>query len=141
MEIERVEDLDILQGKIDDIFIKQAANNNIDSNYQHFAYAVKNDKGEILGGIHGYRLFKEVYVGELSLDEKVRGQGIGRKLLGIVEKEICNDATDFIVLTTNAFQKAIEFYKKCGFEIEFVRKNKDPRFDKYSMIKKLRWLL
>ena len=138
MEIERVEDLSILQGKIDDIFIKQAADNNIDSNYQRFAYAVKNDRGEILGGIHGYRLFKEVYVRELSLDEKVRGQGIGKKLLGIVEKEICNDATDFIVLTTNAFQKAIEFYKKCGFEIEFVRKNKDPRFDKYSMIKKLR---
>lgn len=138
MEIEKVEDLSIIQDKIDEIFIKQAADNNIDTNYQFFAYVVRNNKGEILGGIHGYRLFKEVYIRELSLDERARGQGIGKKLLNIVENEICNDATDFIVLTTNAFQKAIEFYKKCGFEIEFIRKNKDSRFDKYNMIKKLR---
>ena len=138
MKIERIEDLDIIQDKIDEIFVRQATDNNIDTNYQYFVYAVKSNEGEILGGIHGYRLFREVYVRELSLDEKAREQGIGRKLLNIVENEICNDATDFIVLMINAFQKAVEFYKKCGFEIEFVRKNDDPKFDKYSMIKRLR---
>lgn len=72
------------------------------------------------------------------MDERARGRGVGKKLLDIVENEICNGTTDFIILMTNAFQKAVEFYEKCGFEIEFVRKNKDPRFDKYGMIKKLR---
>lgn len=91
-----------------------------------------------MGGITGYRLFKEIYVSNLSIDKSCRGQGIGKKLLEIVEKELKNDMTDYITLTTNKFQKAVEFYKKCGFEIEFVRHHKNNKFTKYYMIKKLR---
>ena len=137
MKIEKIEDCKIIQDKIDETFVEQAQKNNINTNYQEFVYSVKDDNGIIMGGISGRRLFKEVHVSELCLAETARGQGIGKKLLEIVEKEICNSETDYITLTTNAFQKAIEFYKKCGFEIEFIRKNKDSRFDKYYMVKNI----
>ena len=135
LKIEKVEDL---QEKIDNIFVEQAKEHDIDSNYKDFKFAVKDDNGNILGGITGHRLFKEIYVSNLSIDKSCRGQGVGKKLLEIVEKELSNDMTDYITLTTNKFQKAVEFYKKCGFEIEFVRVNKDDRFTKYYMVKKLR---
>ena len=135
LKIEKVENL---QEKIDSIFVEQVKEHNIDSNYKDFEFAVKDENGNVLGGITGYRLFKEIHVSNLSIDKSYRGQGIGRKLLEIVEKELSNDMTDYIVLTTNKFQEVVGFYKKCGFEIEFVRENKDDRFTKYYMIKKLK---
>ena len=134
----KIEKVDDLQEKIDSIFVEQAKEHNIDSNYKDFEFAVKDENVNILGGITGYRLFKEIHVSNLSIDKSCRGQGIGRKLLEIVEKELSNDMTDYIALTTNKFQEVVGFYKKCGFEIEFVRENKDDRFTKYYMIKKLK---
>ena len=135
LKIEKVENL---QEKIDSIFVEQTKEHNIDSNYKDFEFAVKDENGNVLGGITGYRLFKEIHVSNLSIDKSYRGQGIGRKLLEIVEKELSNDMTDYIALTTNKFQEVVGFYKKCGFKIEFVRENKDDRFTKYYMIKKLK---
>ena len=30
--------------------------------FKAFAYAVKDDKGNIIGGIHGWRAFDEIYI-------------------------------------------------------------------------------
>ncbi|NLE05421.1 MAG: GNAT family N-acetyltransferase [Crenarchaeota archaeon] len=137
MKIEKVKNSEEIRNKIDDIFVEQAKDNNIDTNYQNFAYAVKNYNGGILGGIVGYRLFKEIHITDLSLDKTARGLGIGEKLIDIVENEVSNNKIDYIVLKTNRFQGAIDFYKKCGFKIEFIRENEDSRFDRIYMVKKL----
>jgi len=44
---------------------------------------------------------------------------------------------DFVELSKEWFNKqAPEFYKKCGFNVEFIRKNKDnPKLDKYYLVK------
>ena len=41
-----------------------------------------------------------------------------------------------ITLTTFGFQ-APEFYKKLGYKLEFVRKDKDPKLSKYFYLKKI----
>ncbi len=41
-----------------------------------------------------------------------------------------------IALTTFGFQ-ALEFYKKLGYELEFVREDKDPKLSKFFYLKKI----
>ena len=41
-----------------------------------------------------------------------------------------------ITLTTFGFQ-APEFYKKLGFQVEFIREDKDPKLTKYFLAKAL----
>ena len=108
---------------------------NVNIEYEEFYYEA-TDNGKIIGGIIGWRNFNEIYIEEMCVDKNYRNQGIGKKLLEIVEKEIGNDSCDYINLATNEFQNAVEFYKKCGFEIEYKRENKRNKIlSKYGMIK------
>ena len=52
-----------------------------------------------------------------------------------VENYYKNKGFENINLTTYGFQ-APEFYKKCGFKIEFVRESKEnPKLNKYFLVK------
>ncbi len=138
MKIERLEDKKELDTVMNRIFEENDKEKNAELGFEAFAYALKNDNNEIIGGIHGWKAFSEIYIDELCISKEGRGLGYGKKLLEIVEKEINKGDCDNINLVTNAFQNAIEFYKKCGFEVQFMRKNrKNSKYDKYYMIKKL----
>ena len=138
IKIEKVESSDILKTQMDKIYEMDDKEKGVnDIKFKAFAYAVKDDNN-IIGGIHGWRAFDEIYIDELCIDKSIRGHGIGKKLIEIVEKEVDDGKCENINLITNEFQEAIEFYKKCGFEIEFIRYHKNNKFTKYYMIKKLR---
>lgn len=67
--------------------------------------------------------------------EKYRGKGIGTRLLKAAESFFADKSFDIITLSTYEFQ-APEFYRKHGYEIEFVRENKkNPKLTKYFLIK------
>lgn len=140
MKIEKIENKQELEDVIGLIFEKIDKKLSIEDKFlfKSFSYAIKNDGDKIVGGITGWRIFAEIYIDELILEENLRGNGYGKKLIKIVEKEMNDGNCDNINLVTNSFLNATGFYKKCGFEIEFIRKNsKDSRFDKYYMVKKL----
>jgi ribosomal protein S18 acetylase RimI-like enzyme len=138
MIVEIAKDKRELKNTISRLFFENDTENGINGRFKSFAYEIKDDKGSVLGGITGYRIFDEIYVDELCIDRSARGQGLGRKLLEIVEKELNDGNCENISLDTVDFQNAVEFYKKCGFSVEFVRKHKsDKRLDKYYMIKRL----
>ena len=125
-----------IEDKISEGLCKYEKENEIDLNYQKFAFVLRDKNNEIVGGLTGYTVFQEVYVDDLWIDELLRGQGFGKNLLLEVEKHFIGKEYDNINLVTNGFQ-APEFYKKCGFELEFIRKNKkDSKFNKYFFIKK-----
>ena len=57
------------------------------------------------------------------------------KLIQTVEDYFKNKGFENINLTTYGFQ-APEFYKKCGFKVEFIRENKEkPKLNKYYLVK------
>lgn len=80
-------------------------------------------------------LHDEIKVSDLIVTEKFRRKGVGSKLLKSVEEYFGDRNYTSISLTTYDFQ-APKFYEKCGFELEFVRKNKkNPKLTKYFFVK------
>ncbi|MDR3257122.1 MAG: GNAT family N-acetyltransferase [Endomicrobium sp.] len=138
MKIEINENEEELKKALNKIFIEDDRKNKIDPKFLAFAFSIKDDKNNILGGVRGWRIFNDIYVDELAVDKNIRRQGYGKKLLEMVEQKINDGFCDNINLVTNEFQEAIDFYKKCGFKIDFVRYNsKNEKSNKYYMVKKL----
>lgn len=115
-------------------FENYASINNLKTNYDTFNFiAYEND--EIIGILEGMTLYDEIRVNNLIVKEDYRKKGIGTKLLNFVSEYFYNKKFKYITLCTYEFQ-APKFYEKCGFKIEFVRKNEDnPKFTKYFFIK------
>ena len=121
---------------IDTEFNKYATKNSVTCNYKPFNFIAKEDN-KVLGIITGHSYYKEVHIGDLIIFEEYRNKHIGTKLVETVEKYYENKGFENINLTTYNFQ-APEFYKKCGFEVEFIRESKEnPKLSKYFMVKYL----
>ena len=135
IEIEYKEKLDEeIYTMIDVEFNKFATKNGVVCNYKSFAFVAKEDN-KIIGIITGNSYYKEVHISDLIVLEQYRNKHIGSKLMEIVESYYENKGFENINLTTYGFQ-AHEFYKKCGYEIEFIRKNKEnPKLNKYYLVK------
>lgn len=119
---------------IDTEFNKFATKNGVSCNYISFAFIAKEDN-EIIGIITGHSYYKEIHIGDLIVLEKHRNKHIGTKLIETVESYYKNKGFENINLTTYNFQ-APEFYKKCGFQVEFIRENKEnPKLTKYFFVK------
>lgn len=119
---------------IDSEFNKYAIKNNVVCNYKSFSFIAKINN-EFVGIITGNSYYKEVHISDLIVLEQYRNQHIGSKLVEAVENHFKNKEFDNINLTTYEFQ-ALEFYKKCEFKVEFVRKNKEnSKLNKYFLVK------
>ena len=135
IEVEYKENLDEgIYEIIDEEFNKFAVKNGIVCNYKSFAFVAK-EESKIIGIITGNSYYKEVHISDLIVLEQYRNKHIGSKLMEIVESYYENKGFENINLTTYGFQ-ALEFYKKCGFKVEFIRKSKEnPKLNKYYLVK------
>ena len=117
-------------------FDKYAIKNEVTCNYRPFNFIAK-DGDKVIGLITGHSYYKEVYIGDLIVLEEYRHQHIGKKLMEMVENHYKDKGFENINLTTYNFQ-APEFYKKCGYKVDFVRENKEnPKLNKYYLVKYL----
>lgn len=108
---------------------------NIDVNFKEFSLAIFNENDEVCGVLNAYTAFAEIYVNDIWVDEAYRHQGYGKMLLTELEKRFVDQGYNNINLVTSAFQ-APEFYKKCGYQVEFVRENvKNPLLTKTFFVK------
>lgn len=134
--IRRVEDEEPLIGEfIGKEFADYAVQNGVELNYDDFCF-VEEEDGKILGVITGRAYYDEVHVVDLIVDPGCRRSGLGSRLVATVEEAYKNKGYAKITLTTFGFQ-APEFYKKLGYQIEFVRESKDPKLNKYFLSKAL----
>ena len=119
---------------IDEEFNKYALKNGVICNYKPFNFIAKeNDK--VVGIITGHSYYKEVKISDFIVLEEYRNRHIGSKLIKEVENYFRNKGFENINLTTYEFQ-APEFYKKCGYKLEFIRENKEnPKLTKYFFVK------
>ena len=136
MDIKRFDEVDDRLGEfINKEFSAYGEQNGVVLNYDEFCFAAEED-GKILGVITGRAYYNEVHIGDLIVASSVRKGGIGSRLVSAVENAYKGKGFDKITLTTYGFQ-APDFYKKQGFELEFVREDKDPKLSKYFFSKKL----
>ena len=136
MEIKRFDEVDDrLEEFINKEFSAYGEQNGVVLNYDEFCFAAEED-GNILGVITGRAYYNEVHIGDLIVASSLRKGGIGSKLVRAVEDNYRGKGYDKITLTTFGFQ-APEFYKKLGYEVEFVREDKDPKLSKYFLAKQL----
>lgn len=134
MLIEKVELTEEIEQLIEKEQVEYETKNDIVCNYTPFCFVAKKDN-KIVGIIAGATYFSEVYIDELVVDKQYRGHHIGTKLINTVEEYYKDYGFNNMNTCTNEFQ-APKFYEKCGFELEFVRYNKEnPKFNKYFYIK------
>lgn len=127
---------DELYKMIDEEFNKFAEKNKVKCNYKPFTFIAKEDN-KIIGIITGHSYYKEVHIADLIVLEEYRGKKIGSQLVKVVEEHYKGKEYNNINLTTYEFQ-APKFYEKCGFEIEFIRKDREnPKLSKYFLVKYL----
>lgn len=135
LNIEYKENLNEELGKLIDLeFNKFAVKNDVICNYTPFNFiATENDK--IVGILTGHSYYAEVHITDLIVLEQYRNKHIGSKLIETVENYYKDKGFENMNLTTYNFQ-APGFYKKCGFQVEFVRENKkNPKLSKFFLVK------
>ena len=135
MEIKRVTENEKVGEFINVEFSDYATDCGIALNFEEFCF-VAEDGGKIAGVITGRAYYNEVHIGDLVVSKDYRKSGVGSKLVAAVENAYRGKGYEKIALTTFGFQ-APEFYKKLGYELEFVRKDSDPNLCKYFYLKKI----
>ena len=124
-----------LEEKMSQGFIAYEKNLGIDVNFQCFAILLSNKHKEVCGILKAYTAFSEIYIDDIWVDSPYRGNGYGRKLLETLEARFTGKGFNNINLVTSAFQAPV-FYQKCGYTLEYVRKNEiNPQFSKAFFVK------
>jgi GNAT superfamily N-acetyltransferase len=113
---------DYVEEKMSQELIEHEASNGVDVNYKKFYLVLYNTQEAIIGVINAYTAFSEIYIDDMWVDSNYRGKGYGRVLLKELENMFEDKGFNNINLCTSQFQ-APEFYKKCGFQLEFIRQN------------------
>jgi predicted N-acetyltransferase YhbS len=83
-------------------------------NPQPLALLVRDDNGEILGGLYGRFFYQWLFIELLSVPEQARGQGLGSKLMQMAEDLARKKECVGIWLDTFDFQ-APDVYKRLGY--------------------------
>lgn len=124
-----------IENKMRKDLVAYESSHGIDVNYKRFSVVLKDKEGNAIGAINAFTAFSEIYIDDIWVDKSFRGQGYGRKLLQALEDHFRGKGFNNINLVTSAFQ-APEFYQKCGYTVEFVRKNtKNPKLTKTFLVK------
>lgn len=82
---------------------------------KEFSIFLKSDSGGIFGGLQAMFDSEAIYIEALWIEENLRKQGYGKKLLAAAEREAFKNGCRFSLVDTWDFQ-AEEFYLKNGYE-------------------------
>jgi ribosomal protein S18 acetylase RimI-like enzyme len=101
-----------------------------------FSIILKDQNQKILGGLSGVIFYGSLYVDSLWVDETIRGQDWGTKLMKESEKMGREHGVKFINLNTMDWE-ALPFYQKLGFSIEFIREGYEGNSKMFLLRKNL----
>jgi GNAT superfamily N-acetyltransferase len=82
--------------------------------YRRLVLTARDAKGRIIGGLAGDLYWNALYVELLWLEEGMRQEGLGRRLMMEAERRARHARKDLVYLNTYTFQ-APGFYRRLGF--------------------------
>ncbi len=126
-----------IESKMENGLEEYEISHGIDVNYKPFSLVLYDEKNEVIGAMAAFSSYSSVHIRDLWVDKAHRGKGHGRKMLEELEKHFKGLGLHNINTISCEFQ-APDFYKKCGYEVEFVRENsKNPKLTMTFFIKYL----
>ncbi len=105
-------------------------------NYQPLVIFLRNEAGKIVGGLAGETYWGWLHVDGLWVDEALRGQDYGSRLLAMAEQEALQRGCKRSHLDTMSFQ-AQPFYEKHGYTVWGVLEDVPEGHQRIFMKKKL----
>ncbi len=84
--------------------------------HTEFAVFLRDDKGQILGGIDGHIMWCRLFIKTVWLDEALRGQGHGTRLMAVMEEEAARRGCRSVWLTALG-ARALHFYQRLDYVI------------------------
>lgn len=85
-----------------------------------FAFFIRDENDQIVGGCKGDILYGCMFVSDLWVSEGLRNKGYGSKLMDAAEQYGKGKGCLFAAVNTMDWE-ALGFYKKLGFYVEFER--------------------
>jgi len=106
------------------------------SDHRPLIVELRDDQGEVVGGLWGRTGYSWLYVELLVVPESLRGKRIGTGLLGRAETEAIARGCRHVWLDTFEFQ-ARGFYERLGYRCSGELADYPPGFSRYFMTKAL----
>jgi GNAT superfamily N-acetyltransferase len=106
------------------------------SDYRPLAVVVRDDAGEVIGGLWGRTVYGWLYVELLVVPEALRGRDVGTALMDRAEEEAVTRGCRAAWLDTFSFQ-ARGFYEKRGYRCFGELHDYPPGFSRLFMAKNL----
>jgi GNAT superfamily N-acetyltransferase len=125
-------DIDFLEQRIIEYNYASAAA----SDGRGLACFVRDDAGRIVAGVSGYTWAGMAEIEFLWVDDSLRGQGVGGRLMDAVEAEARRRGCALIITSTYSFQ-APKFYQRRGYEVVAKIAHCPPGHDNYWLRKNL----
>jgi GNAT superfamily N-acetyltransferase len=97
---------------------------------------VREGDGRIVGGLLGHTRWSWLYVGTLWVEDSVRGQGWGTKLMNAAEELARSRGCTHVSLDTFEYQ-ARPFYEKLGYKLFGTLEDYPPGYRQFYLTKKL----
>jgi len=112
------------QAKMEKGLEKYELSHGIHVDFTPFAFELYNENGDVIGVLDAFSSYSSIHIKDLWIDEAHRGKGYGKQLISRLE-HYCKDKGFNNINTVSCAFQAPDFYKKCGFQVKFVRKNLD----------------
>ena len=104
--------------------------------FQPVGVFLRDERGEVMGGVWGYVNWNWLFVGLVWVSDTVRGGGYGRRLMAALEDEARERGCRYAHLDTFSYQ-ARPFYEKLGYEVFATLDDYPPGHQRFFMKKTL----
>jgi GNAT superfamily N-acetyltransferase len=107
-----------------------------DNQFQYLCFVLRSPEQEIAGGLIGEIHWGWLYINLLYLQDELRGQGYGHRLLTLAEDAARQCGATNAYLDTFSFQ-ALDFYQQHGYQVFGELADFPPGHQRYYLTKKL----